>query len=1590
MNKMSKEEKLFKRYLKKKVSFDVKTLVKYLITGSVVLSLTACGGGGGGSSSGPSYIPRETINNTEAKTDSTVLNNKNYNNEGSVTLTKGTEGIVGIAVLNGDIDNRGNISITKKNSNTYLAMLAMEFLSTGSNNLDNLLKQGNSIGIYNENGKLVNNAMITVFGNNSIGIYGKNSDIQNRGTINVNGLFVNGIKANGNIKIENNGNINIISDRVDEVIEEAENNYSIGINGETSSQGIIINNGIITMESNIYYYKTNENEQGNIREGYKWNNVIGMLGKGNVKVINNKNINIKNNGLGMVGYGNATIENNGNIIVNGKNKHETEGDVSNEFTVGIELNNNSKGINNGMIVVNGDTDNRGVVLADLNSNFINEKKGEIKVSSTEETYTIGIQAMRGEKNQELGIKQEIITNKGKVTVSNTSENGIVYGIKVSGSLKDNLKVINEKSGVINVTGNKVVIGMKLNDTKGEIINDGIINVNGNSEIQIDGYSANTGMTFDGPIEGKKEETIVRNNGTINVIGLGSGMSGLGIGTIINDKTGRINVENSGYGILGYSLNGDIINKGIIEVKDSLNIENSLNEYKYGIKSNSGNVTNEGIIKINSNKKEGSYGIEVQNENLDVLSVITNEKEGLINISGSYVEGISAVGNVKSINKGTVIIEAKSSIGEDSYGYAMTAYNGAQSINEGIITVGENSSGMKAEGVKSKITNKGTINVEYNALAGMEVVDNGILENVGKINIEEAPKDENKILGNEVIPSDISDEKLFDEIQNVIDNFTVNETMLSGIVAKDSQNIVNSGNITGTGFVNGIDSINSNVKNDGKIELTSSLINSDITITHQKGSFNLEMKVNQLASEVIGMNGNGGSLENGENGIISIIGSGVGINAINGATVTNNGNITMNSMELLGSMTSSDKTEENGAVSDYKSEWGALYSKVVGINGEGAGTTIVNGETGKINLTGSGVGINVSKGAIATNKGEIIINPVKIKDGYEEYIEKNGENITNEKNENLYTYVVGMTGKDYGTEIINEGIITMTGANGVGIEVFDGASAINKKEINVNGKNAEGMSSYKNSSVTNEGTINVGKNSYGMTAEGQGSQAINKGTINVGAGAYGGMMALNGGYIYNSSTGVINIDKSLGEGLAMMVDETSKFKNEGRINAEGDVTIGEGATYIVGTTTDGKVGVINADNVDLNGNVKLDTTIAKGTYKDSYDLGTIVNGDVKLGENYKVSSNSIFYDANTELDDDGNLKGTLERNDNSVSDYVNKNFMAVAGLFDNYLENNGKYEELTSTQQELVDNIFTSSSSIAELRSTIADISGTEYLSISRQIFDIKDEFVKYDNSVIDNISDYNFNIEFIGGYSEVDSKNDIDGYESKMTGFNGAMKLGENLYGTLGYGYSDIDYDKDSKEKIQTIHMGLQQRLNYGGLDIKFGLSGEYNFHEMDRGVQGKIVNSDFDSYIIGLNGEISKKYGEALYMKPYFSLDANYGKIKGFKETGDIYNLEFKSQDYTSVIPEIGLKLGKKYDTAEIYGILSYGYELGNISKDEKISINGGEVELFNNEMNNDDIKASLGTKVDLENISFNVELGKEFGKRDREYVKVGFSYKF
>ena len=507
----------------------------------------------------------------------------------------------------------------------------------------------------------------------------------------------------------------------------------------------------------------------------------------------------------------------------------------------------------------------------------------------------------------------------------------------------------------------------------------------------------------------------------------------------------------------------------------------------------------------------------------------------------------------------------------------------------------------------------------------------------------------------------------------------------------------------------------------------------------------------------------------------------------------------------------------------------------------------------------------------------------------------------------------------------------------------------------------------------------------------GAKAENYGIINVGDTAAGGMIAEDTGSTI-SNEGTINISKDNKSAEALKAINGGKILNEGTIKTDAIVEIKTSGTYVIGTNKDGSYGKLSAVKANLDGNIVVESDIVKGNYGKESILENVVEAeDIKLGENVNFKSDSLLYNASVEKDVFGNLDAKLTRNDKNVSDFADEKFIKVSSIFDDYINNESEYNKLSSEGQEVIDTIFDHAKTESSLRNAVNQVTGTEYINIQKQIFDIKNNFKEYDNSVISTLDTYNFNVQFIGEYSEVDSKNGISGYENKMSGFNGAMKLSDNLYGVLGYGYSDIDYDGKSDGKIQTIHTGIYKDLFADGYKLRIGMYGEYNFHENNRAVLDKRAESEFNSYLAGVSGEVSRKYGEDLYIKPSLSLDISYGNVEKFdEEKAEGFNLKVDEQDYTSILPKAEIILGKDFENIKLFTSAEYSYELGDMDKDMTIELLNKKADVKNNEMEHGQFKVSTGGSISINNLSLNAELGKEFGRRDREYVKAGFSYKF
>lgn len=1479
-----------------------------------------------------------------------------------------------------------------------------------------------SIGIHTEGDKttIVNSGDIS----NNI-VLGENSKIK--------GAYSFGILTEGNeTTINNSGNIDIeITDNSKNI---ANNKVLIaGIVNLSNSANDIVNNNTINITGKKYN-GTLENLDSNVFGGGIYSNIgnitnngvlsvsgdkmFGIYG-GNNSIIKNEN-EIKLDGDYVVGIkgDNSQLINNKNISINSKNNffatnvtllpsitYET-GKTIPELILGCTASigidgENSKIINKGNISLNG---NKIVGIYGYDSEITTEKGSKITLTGGEATVI-------------YGANNSSIINKGDIIANITNSSSIITtdGILIEGNGKA------ENYGKISMTGKLHVdkenitpdffIGMNANGFSGEkakVINNGVIKlkheidlINPYDNIKVEpdydfdaiGMQAtnratainNKDIIGEGAITGMYADTgaIAKNNGNIKLTSIHYdakyeiadnvstekfptyvyGMNGKGEGTKI-ENTGTIDITGDGLGIKvadgAEGTNGGTINLTSQPIK----IEgDTAVKYTYlrGMDARRGStVTNlkDGIINLNGH----GVGIRVRQDS-------KGYNYGTININSDYYAiGMEVDSNGYAENHGDIVLETGNSAGIELYDNSFAENKG------NVILKAEDSIGIKIFD-KGSVINSGNIISKNGNSIGIAIYDNGSIENIGsismsgKLNIDKdsvtpdrfigisAADKQAKVANNGTIELEHTINLInpYDNIEEPDYDFdAVGIEASNGALAINYKNIIGQGAITGMNAYNG-----ASITNSGTIKLTSLIFDGKYT--------DGDITRKEIPSWITGMNGSeeGTKVINETLGVINLIGEGTAIRVTDGAEGINVGTINLTSQTIK-----------------LEGEQEIEHTYLKGMDAR-RGATVTNLKNGVINLDGNGVGMRIRIDSKGYNYGIINISSKEYARGIQVqdngYAENHGDIIS--KTENVDGIITRNNGsaKNYGNISVKD--------HGTGMLAFDSSSSINHGTITAIGKGSVGMEAFNNATAINEktGTINAGTGALGMYATDNGI-IINKGTINVTEDARGGMLALNGGKIENY--GKVIVDKDASDNVySIFADNDANIKNEGEIITNGDVNIEVGGTYTIGTTTDKTFGKLTGNNISLNGNLVVTTDIAKGSYDSSYKLDNMIEGEnITFGDSYKNFSDSLLYDLEVSKDKDGNLDGELTRNENSIADFTSKNFSQVGKIFDKYLAKEN-YDKLSKEDKELVDKIFASTSSSNKVEEAIEKVAGREYLNISRQIFDIKDSFRKYDSSVISTLGKYDCNFTLIGEYGNINSKDGVVGYDSKITGFNGAFKLSDSLFGTIGYGYSDIDYDKGAEGKIQTIHGGVYKDYTYNKSNIRLGILGEYNFHETDRENLFGNVNTDFNSYLVGVTGEISKKYGDSLYIQPKLSLDIAYGNVEKFDEDN---SLEMKEQDYTSVLPKVEVTVGKDLNNVKLFTKSSYSYELGNLDKDMEISLLNENIKVKNDTMDKGNLNLSVGTEVNFDSLSLTAELGKEFGKRDREFVKAGFSYKF
>lgn len=737
------------------------------------------------------------------------------------------------------------------------------------------------------------------------------------------------------------------------------------------------------------------------------------------------------------------------------------------------------------------------------------------------------------------------------------------------------------------------------------------------------------------------------------------------------------------------------------------------------------------------------------------------------------------------------------------------------------------------------------------------------------------------------------------------------------------------------------------------------------------------------------------------GTINVKNKKIGILGKSGSEIYNNGiiNVLSNLEEKIAMATYSGRVQNNSEINlsgansigiyvERGTGTNSIYGKITGENsGNIIGLKAVNGEVGnlgEIYLSNNKSSIGLyGENSTLRNSGEI-----RIVGSGTGIISKNGT-VYNSGEIVIFGNGIGINANN--TEVSNSGTIEITSesSSSIGIYGSNKAKIYNNGEININ-KNGIGIKVTNSATAINNGTININGQGYGMYAKG-GSYALNEGVINLSSQANGGMIADGNGSIVENK-GTINVDSN----SSLTKDKIVTAINGGKVLNSGNIIFKDKATiysvdglYTIGTLQDGSHGKVVAENIEIDGNVAIDSGISKGSYKDSYTLDGVFEGEVEFGDEYKVVSDSLLYDANIIQGENGNYDGKLIRNDKVISDFISDSYTETSKVFDKYFSEN-EYNTLNENGKNLIDSINIENENI--LKANIKDLTPTIYANNGRIISDIGDSFKEQREKTILSLGDYNYNFSFIGNIMAVDSEEIIEGYDSQMTGFVGTMKLSDEKYLSLGYGYSDIDYDGDSEGNIHSIHLGVDNYKKYGALNLQYGVGGEYNFHKIDREMRSYNTKgeSDFDSYGVKAYGKILKSYKSVVEIEPFISLGLGYYHVDNISEKSNV-TINVAEEDYLSIKPELGFDIAKKYDTIKLYGGVAYSYELGDMDKRVTYSYEGI---VENNEIKDNQENGLLTTKIGVNFIknsfTFGVEGGKNFGKRDNSFISGNIGYRF
>lgn len=592
-----------------------------------------------------------------------------------------------------------------------------------------------------------------------------------------------------------------------------------------------------------------------------------------------------------------------------------------------------------------------------------------------------------------------------------------------------------------------------------------------------------------------------------------------------------------------------------------------------------------------------------------------------------------------------------------------------------------------------------------------------------------------------------------------------------IVSIQSGKFVNNGTIgiNGTGG-KGINITGANVKteNNGTIEVNGGA--SGVVVSNDSAYF-----VNNETGKIIatGENSKGIEITKGtaENkGIIEAKDGAIGV-YVNGGNLTNSGKIIASGVNTDGVRIEKGNftTDENSVIEVNGSDKltsGKSEASGVKVNGT---SNFVNNGIIKVSGTTDGAysgyqskGININSAtATAENKGTIIVERNGIGVGTKGTFTNNGGikvsgsgigiNVIDSGNA-INNEIIEADGKSYGIQVSAKGtatnkgtIIVKNGSTGITTSKVDGNTTsytdiINEGVIEVSGDNSTGMQANDNRKVVNNEDIlvNAGKYTSGMKTAGKNALAENNGNLTINGdkkNTSNGMLAQNGGKVVNGKDGVV---KASGKTTSAMSasGKGSKAENIGKTelfdNAIGMKIEKEGIGTNSGTIKGSGTGINLIGGIFVNsGEISIgDIAIQSSTTSKKENNQTVIvptNNTVYLKTGSKINGKIV---GNTGIDVLALEGKDGEYNNLDVSKYeaiTVRNGDATISDSTIALEYNKGTEDYLNTSNNELDKLENSST-------TKAESTGNLTMKNSSLIIDFKDSLTNPDateNPIID-------------------------------------------------------------------------------------------------------------------------------------------------------------------------------------------------------------------------------------------------------------------